>query len=430
MPKTLAMILAGGRVDELSVLTQYRPKSAVPFGGLYRVIDFPLSNLMNSGIENAGILSQYRSFSLINHLGNGSSWEMVGRNRGVTILPPFTAHALSNWYRGSADAVFQNLEFIRMHQPDLVLVLSGDHIYSMNYGPMINFHRESGADLTMGFIRVRKEQAPRFGIGRIEGHNPIGGPLLDYREKPDTWPEWPEQEMWASLTVYLFTAPALFEILKKHAALGPKSYEFGRDIIPMMLEKHKVHAYKYAGYWGYTRTIDEYWQTSMDMLGEAPAIEPEKWRVRTNLEHNATRDRTPALIGSAAKIENSLIYSGCQVHGTVKNSILFPGVEIKEDTVIEDSILMFDTQVNPGANLYKVITDTHAPIGAECIIGKGDPAVPNEEFPQLLTSGITLIGQHARIPSRRKIGPNCIVHPDLVESQFHQKEYESGLSIR
>ena len=430
MRKTLAMILAGGRVDELSVLTQYRPKSAVPFGGLYRVIDFPLSNLMNSGIENAGILSQYRSFSLINHLGNGSSWEMVGRDRGVTILPPFTAHALSNWYRGSADAVFQNLEFIRLHDPELVLVISGDHIYSMNYGPMLNFHRETGADLTMGFIKVRKEQAQRFGVGRLARDNPLGGKLLDYREKPETSPPWPEQETWASLTIYIFTPAALFAILKKHAALAPASYEFGKDIIPMMLEQYNVFGYKYKGYWGYTRTIDEYWQTSMDMLGELPKINPEKWRVRTNLEHNATRDRTPALIGSTAAIENSLIYSGCRVHGAVKNSILFPGVEIAEGAMIEDSILMFDTRVQPGARLQNVITDTHVVIGQECAIGGGEAAVPNEEFPHLLTGGITLLGQHARVPGKRKIGSNCIVHPDLVEGQFREMEYESGLSIR
>jgi glucose-1-phosphate adenylyltransferase len=430
MRKTLAMILAGGRVDELSVLTQYRPKSAVPFGGLYRVIDFPLSNLMNSGIENAGILSQYRSFSLINHLGNGSSWEMVGRNRGVTILPPFTAHALSNWYRGTADAVFQNLEFIRMHDPDLVLVLSGDHIYAMKYGPMINFHRETGADLTMGFIKIPKEQAQRFGVGRIKGESPIGGELSDYREKPVSCPSWPEPEMWASLTIYIFTPRVLFEVLKKHAEHGPTSYEFGKDIIPMMLEQYRVFAYKYEGYWGYTRTIDEYWQTSMDMLGENPKIAPEKWLVRTNLEHNSTRDRAPALIEASAHIENSLIYSGCRVQGTVKNSILFPGVEIGEGTIIEDSILMFDTQVKAGTNLHKVITDTHVVLGEECLIGRGDPHMPNEEFPHLLTTGITLIGQHAHVPPKRRIGTNCIVHPDLTESQFRETEYESGLSIR
>ena len=421
------MILAGGRVDELSVLTQYRPKSAVPFGGLYRVIDFPLSNLMNSGIENAGILSQYRSFSLINHLGNGSSWEMVGRDRGVTILPPFTAHALSNWYRGSADAVFQNLEFIRLHDPELVLVLSGDHIYSMNYGPLLNFHRETGADLTMGFIKVQKEQAQRFGVGRIAGDHSLGGKLLDYREKPESWAE---QETWASLTIYVFSPRVLFEVLRKHAEKAPASYEFGKDIIPAMLDDYNVFAYKYEGYWGYTRTIDEYWQTSMDLLGENPKIDPEKWCVRTNLEHNSIRDRIPALVGSSAQIENSRIYSGCRVEGSVKNSILFPGVEVGPDTLVEDSILMFDTQVKSGAKLHKVITDTHAVIGADCRIGKGDSAIPNEEFPHLLTGGITLIGQHAHVPDKRRIGTNCIVHPDLAESHFWEMEYESGLSIR
>ena len=311
-----------------------------------------------------------------------------------------------------------------------MLVLSGDHIYAMNYGPMIDFHREAGADLTVGFIKVEKEKALRFGIGQIENGNPLGGRLLDYREKPENRPDWPEPEMWASLTIYIFTPHVLYEVLKKHAGRAPASHEFGKDIIPMMLEHYKVFAYKYEGYWGYTRTIDEYWQTSMDMLGEHPKIQPENWRVRTNLEHNSTRDRTPALIGSSAKIENSLIYSGCRVHGTVKNSILFPGVEVSEEATIEDSILMFDTQVQAGTMLHKVITDTHVVIGAECLIGRGDVAIANEEFPHLLTSGITLIGQHAHVPGKRRIGSNCIVHPDLVENQFRQTEYESGLSIR
>ncbi|MEK7727865.1 MAG: glucose-1-phosphate adenylyltransferase family protein [candidate division KSB1 bacterium] len=426
MQKTLAMILAGGRVDELSVLTQFRPKSAVPFGGLYRVIDFPLSNLMHSGIENVGILSQYRSFSLINHIGNGSAWEMVGRNRGVSILPPYTAHTLSHWYRGNADAVYQNQEFIRMQRPDLVLVLSGDHIYSMNYNPVLEFHRKHDADLTMVFTKVQHAQAQRFGLGAIENGDPQGGRLLKYSEKPETWPE---DSTWASITIYVFKPEALFKVLTEHARLGPKSYEFGKDIIPMMMENYRVFGYKYEGYWGYTRTIDEYWNTSMHLLGEAPLIDPGKWKVRTNLEHNATRDKAPAWIGPQAQIENSLIYSGCRINGRVKNSILFPGADVSEGCVVEDSILMFDSKVQSGTTLHKVITDARVRIGSDCALGEGDATQPNEEYPHLLRTGITLIGHGAKIPARRKIGTNCIVHPELVEEQFRQMEYESGVSI-
>jgi len=430
MQKILAMILAGGRVDELSVLTQYRPKSAVPFGGLYRVIDFPMSSLMHSGIENVGILSQYRSYSLNNHIGNGAAWEMVGRNRSVSVLPPYTVHTGSQWYRGPADAVYQNLDFIDMHHPRLVLVLSGDHIYSMDFSPLIEFHTENKADLTLGFLEVPKEQATRFGVGRIEmSAGSAGGPLLEYVEKPLTLPDWAGDKVAASLTIHLFSVNILHEVLENHARLAPKTHEFGKDIIPAMLGKYRVFGYKYDTYWGYTRTIDEYWQTSMDLLGENPKIDPERWQVRTNIEHNHIRDRIPAIISNRAEISDSLIYSGCQVFGKVENSILFPGVEIAAGAMIKDSILMFDTRVEAGSRLNKVISDADVVIGPECRIGFGDPSVPNEDYPQLLQSGITLIGRGATMPSDRQIGCNCIVQPNMSSPQFRKKEYGSGVLV-
>ena len=430
MQKTLAMILAGGRVDELSVLTQFRPKSAVPFGGLYRVIDFPMSSLMHSGIENVGILSQYRSYSLNNHIGNGAAWEMVGRNRSVSVLPPYTAHTVSQWYRGPADAVYQNLDFIDMHQPQLVLVLSGDHIYSMDFSPLIEFHHENKADLTLGFLDVPKEQATRFGVGRLEmSAGSPGGPVVEYLEKPLTTPNWPGAKVAASLTIHLFSVNVLHEVLENHAKLAPKTHEFGKDIIPAMLGKYRVFGYKFASYWGYTRTIDEYWQTNMDLLGDAPKIDPERWQVRTNIEHNHIRDRIPAIISDRAEIGNSLIYSGCKIAGKVENSILFPGVEVEAGAVIKDSILMFDVHVAANSHLQKIIADSHVAIGPECRIGFGDPAIPNEDYPQLLQSGITLIGRGVSMPGERQIGCNCIVQPNLREAQFRKKEYGSGVLV-
>lgn len=430
MQKTLAMILAGGRVDELSVLTQFRPKSAVPFGGLYRVIDFPMSSLMHSGIENVGILSQYRSYSLNNHIGNGAAWEMVGRNRSVSVLPPYTAHTVSQWYRGPADAVYQNLDFIDMHQPQLVLVLSGDHIYSMDFSPLLEFHNENKADLTLGFLDVSKEQATRFGVGRLEmSAGTSGGPLVEYLEKPLTVPNWPGDKVAASLTIHLFSVNVLHEVLENHAKLAPKTHEFGKDIIPAMLGKYRVFGYKFESYWGYTRTIDEYWQTNMDLLGENPKIDPERWQVRTNIEHNHIRDRIPAIISDRAEIGNSLIYSGCKIAGKVENSILFPGVEVEAGAVIKDSILMFDAHVAANSHLQKVIADSDVTIGPECRIGFGDPATPNEDYPQLLQSGITLIGRGVTMPSERQIGCNCIVQPNLREAQFRKKEYGSGVLV-
>jgi len=424
MPKVMAIMLAGGRVDELSVLTQYRPKSAVPFGGLYRVIDFPLSNLMNSGIENVGVLSQYRSFSLINHLGNGASWDMVGRTRSLTILPPFKDHAGSGWYRANADAVYQNLEFLYSHMPEHVLVLSADHVYRMDYQSLLNYHREKEADLTIAFIEVPAEQASRFGVAVIDdedGH--AGGRILDYAEKPAE-----PKSLWASMTVYLFKAEVLYDVLIRNNQRS-EGFEFGRDIIPSMLSQYRLYGYKHASYWGYTRTIDEYWQTSMDLLGDSPQINPEAWKVRTNLAHNGTRDHPPAMIGPRAEVTNSLIYNGCRIHGKVTNSILFPNVTVGADSEINGSILMFNTRVGEAVRLERVISDVDNTIGRGVQIGVEGDAVPNAQTPELLKSGITLIGRNCDIPADIHIGKNCIIKPDLSQGRFKEKNIESGKTV-
>lgn len=425
MRNVLAMILAGGRVDELSVLTLSRPKSAVPFGGMYRVIDFALSNLMHSGIERVGILSQYQSLSLINHVGIGSSWDLVGRNRGVTLLPPSTGHNASDWYKGTSDAVYQNSEFIQERNPETLLILSGDHIYKMNYQYMLNYHREKDADLTIAFLPIKPQECSRFGVAEVDDEDgKIGGRVQDYKEKPKN-PEYP----WASLTIYLFKPAVLYEVLEENARIA-HSYEFGRDIIPKMLGKYKVYGSKFYDYWGYARTIDEYWQANMDLLGEHPKINLEAWEVRTNLDHDRIRDRPPAMLGSNAAIEDSLIYNGCRVEGEVYRSILFPGVKIEQGAKVTNSILLFDTLVKAGSNLDKTITDCEVQFGAECHIGLGDNFTPNREYPNLLNSGITLIGRGTEIPSKTRIGRNCIIYPSLKEKNFPENIYESGMSIQ
>ncbi|PIE60638.1 MAG: glucose-1-phosphate adenylyltransferase, partial [Desulfobulbus propionicus] len=227
-PTILAMILAGSRVGELGVLTHYRPKSAVPFGGFARVIDFPLSNLLHSGIERVAILSQYRSYSLINHIGTGAAWDMVGRNRGISILPPFKDYESPDWYRGSADAVYQNFDFIRYHNPANLLILSGDHVYNMDYQEMIQYHNDTNADLTAAFIKIDKQAASRFGIAEIADDSVKGGKMLSYEEKPLN----PKGD-WASLTVFCFKPEVLYKVLRENQQND--SYEFGRDIIPLMM---------------------------------------------------------------------------------------------------------------------------------------------------------------------------------------------------
>ncbi|MBA2847728.1 glucose-1-phosphate adenylyltransferase [Thermosulfuriphilus ammonigenes] len=414
MDRVVAMILAGGRVDELSVLTFFRPKSAVPFGGLYRVIDFPMSNLMHSGIERAGVLSQYRPYSLINHLDAGAPWDMVGRRRGVFILPPFKGLQASDWYKGTADAVYQNLDFIARFDPELVLIISGDHIYRMDYRPLIEFHRRHRADLTVAFTEIKDiTGAHRFGQGEIEDTYPDGGPLVSYVEKPSQL-----IHPWASLTIYVFRRPVLEEVLEANAQ--ESSHEFGRDIIPKMLGIYRVFGYKHRGYWGYSRTIEEYWQTNMDLLGPLPKIDLCAWQIRTNLAHRDVRDRQPTIVGPKARIENTLFYNGGEILGEVVNSILFPGVRIAEGARVKNSILFYDTVVETGAHLEKVIADAGVVVEAGVRVG----AEAGWDGP------VTVIGRQSRVASGVEIEPGVTIYPHLTPEAFSRPRYRSGEVIQ
>ncbi|MDD5757927.1 MAG: sugar phosphate nucleotidyltransferase [Desulfobulbaceae bacterium] len=414
--KTLAMVLAGGRVDELNVLTYYRPKSAVPFGGFARVIDFPLSNLMNSGLEQVAILSQFRSFSLINHIGSGAAWDMIGRYRGISILPPSTGHASSNWYRGSADSVYQNIDFIRYHNPECVLILSGDHIYNMNYQALIDYHKEKDADLTMVCLPVPLEKAHRFGVANIDDEDGvIGGRVLQYKEKPHQ-----PRFNWASMTVFCFKPEALLKTLVDNAQ-EDTSFEFGKDIIPRMLaDQRRVYGFKFDGYWGYTRTIEEYWQTSMDLLGASPKIDLERWGIRTNLEHRDIRDYQPLKIGSRASVHDSLIYNGCVVEGTVEHSVLFPGVHVRPGAVVRDSVLFFNNKVESGAHLTKVVSDVNSSFGVDSVVGEETSAAGQE---------VTVLGWDNHLPAGTVIGSDCTIYPHLRPEKF-SRAIKNGEIIR
>jgi len=406
-PTTLAVILAGGRVNELNVLTYFRPKSAVPFGGFGRVIDFSLSNLMNSGIEQVALLSQYRSFSLINHIGTGASWDMVGRNRQISILPPSTGLEKTGWYRGSADAVYRNLDFIQYHQPGEVLIISGDHIYKMDYQEIIDYHCEKEADLTIAFTRVPEDEAHRFGLASLDDEDgDRGGRVMDYQEKPDS-----PRSSWASMTVMCFKPEILDQALKENQK--GDSFQFGRDIIPMLLQgHHRVYGYKFRGYWGYTRTIKEYWQSSMDMLGADPLIDLEKWVFRTNLEHRKICDKEPLLLGKNAQVTNSLIYNGCKIGGTVRNSILFPGVHVKSGATVENSVLFFKNIVGNGCHLNKVVSDVNNSFGAGAIVGAG---IADEE------SDVTVFGWNNQIPGNMRIGAGATVCPEAASGAWPER---------
>lgn len=403
-PTTLAMILAGSRVNELNVLTYYRPKSAVPFGGIGRVIDFPLSNLTNSGIEQVGILSQYRSYSLINHIGTGAAWDLIGRYRQVSILPPFHGSEKSDWYRGPADAVYQNLDYIEYHDPEEILILSGDHIYKMDYRDMIDYHTEKDADVTVAFTRVPRSSAHRFGIAALSDEDDErGGIVTEYWEKPSQ-----PQSDWASMTVLCFKPSVLYSALKENQK--GDSYHFGKDIIPMLLAQNlKVYGYKFCGYWGYTQTINEYWQSHMDLLGSNPLIDLEKWVFRTNLDHRKIRDNEPVLIAENATIENSLIYNGCKIDGTVRNSILFPGVQVKKGAVVENSVLFFKNKIKENCRLNKVVSDVNNSFLKNVVVGP-DRCGPDSE--------VTVVGWNNEVPSNTRIGEGATIYPHVARDEW------------
>ena len=416
-PKVLSIVLAGGRVDELNVLTAHRPKSAVPFGGFARVIDFPLSNLMHSGLELVAILSQYRSFSLISHIGIGKSWDMIGRYRGVSILPPYKGSGQGGWYRGPADAVFQNLDFIQFPNPETILIISGDHVYNMDYREILEYHREKDADLTIGCLEVPLDKAHRFGVAEINDEDGSrGGRVVQYQEKPDE-----ARCNWASMTVYCFKPQVLYDLLAINAR-DDESFEFGRDIIPrMMAGQYRVYGYKFYGYWGYTRTIDEYWQTSMDLLGPDPRLRLEEWGIRTNLEHRRTCDCQPLRVGPRATIDNSLVYNGCTVEGEVVNSILFPGVHVKPGALVRDSVLFFNNLVGRDSRLHKVVSDVNVTFGNGACLGEpGEPAAKRT----------TVIGWNNLIPEGITIGAGATLYPALSPEHLARPVILAGEVVR
>jgi glucose-1-phosphate adenylyltransferase len=393
MDKTLAMVLAGGRVDELLCLTEKRPKSALPIFGIYRIIDFALSNLMHSGINNVGILSQYRPSALVRHIGIGEHWDFIGRKRGIRILSPYRGAKASDWYKGTADAVYQNISYIEEFNPKYVLVLSADHIYHMDYKQLLQFHVEKKAQVSVCFTKIKKKTS-RFGYGVIDKNDR----LTAYQEKPEV-----PQSNWISMTVYLFKTALLLDVLKANAR--EKSHEFGRDIIPMLTQDERIYGYRFNDYWAYARTIDSYYQTNMDLL--RGKINLQSWQVRTNLLERCTiGDRIPARING--DVSNSVISEGCIVEGKVKNSILSPGVKVASKAEVIDSIIFHDTNIDRKAILKKVICDKDSQIGAYAIVGASDSASSKKSNTRIRYS-ITVLGKNSIVSQKAIIPANTVL---------------------
>ncbi|MGG1674800.1 glucose-1-phosphate adenylyltransferase [Neobacillus sp. NRS-1170] len=342
--KCVAMLLAGGQGSRLSALTRDKAKPAVSFGGKYRIIDFPLSNCTNSGIDTVGVLTQYLPLVLHSYIGIGSAWDLDRINGGVTVLPPYSETAGVRWYKGTANAIYQNLNYLKQYNPEYVLILSGDHIYKMDYSKMLNYHDEKEADVSISVIEVPWEEASRFGIMNTNEDLEI----IEFEEKPKE----PKSNL-ASMGIYIFKWPVLKTFLEMDDKNPESSNDFGKDIIPLLLEeKKKVVGYPFEGYWKDVGTVGSLWEANMDLLKEDTDFDlyDRNWRI-----YSVNPNQPPQYIAPAAQIEESLINEGCIVEGTIKHSVLFQGVTVEEGSMIQDSVIMPDARVGKNVVIERAI---------------------------------------------------------------------------
>ena len=360
----VAMILAGGQGSRLGVLTKNIAKPAVPYGGKYRIIDFPLSNCSNSGVYTVGVLTQYKPLELNAHIGIGAPWDLDRRDGGVSILPPYQEEKGGNWYKGTANAIYQNIEFIDRYNPEYVLILSGDHIYKMNYEELLNYHKEKEADVTISVIDVTLEEAKRFGIMNTNDDLSI----YEFEEKP----QHPKSTK-ASMGIYIFNWKALKKYLKEDEANPNSSNDFGKDIIPAMLRDGlKMYAYPFKGYWKDVGTIDSLWEANMDLLKEDSGLD----LYSNDLRIYSASDVSPAqYLGPNAEVKNSLVTDGCAVYGKVENSVIFQNVYIGKNTVIKDSVIMPNAKIGDNVIVDKAIVGDSAIIRKGSIVGNGEKIV-------------------------------------------------------
>ena len=360
----VAMILAGGQGSRLGVLTKNIAKPAVPYGGKYRIIDFPLSNCSNSGVYTVGVLTQYKPLELNAHIGIGAPWDLDRRDGGVSILPPYQEEKGGNWYKGTANAIYQNIEFIDRYNPEYVLILSGDHIYKMNYEELLNYHKEKEADVTISVIDVTLEEAKRFGIMNTNDDLSI----YEFEEKP----QHPKSTK-ASMGIYIFNWKALKKYLKEDEANPNSSNDFGKDIIPAMLRDGlKLYAYPFKGYWKDVGTIDSLWEANMDLLKDDSGLD----LYSNDLRIYSASDVSPAqYLGPNAEVKNSLVTDGCAVYGKVENSVIFQNVYIGKNTVIKDSVIMPNAKIGDNVTIKKSIVGDSSIIRKDSIIGNGEKIV-------------------------------------------------------
>ena len=381
----VAMILAGGQGSRLGALTQNVAKPAVPFGGKYRIIDFPLSNCVHSGINTVGVLTQYQPLELNRYIGNGNPWDLDRSHGGVYVLPPYQSAKAGEWYKGTANAIYQNLSFLESFKPENVLILSGDHIYKMHYGEMLKAHKESGAAVTIAVMPVPWEEASRFGIMNVDEE----GTITDFEEKPAE----PKSNL-ASMGIYIFT----YEVLKKYLEADERdpssANDFGKNIIPTMLENgEKMVSFRFEGYWKDVGTIHSLWEANMDLVDQPPKFDlnDRSWSI-----YSRNMALAPHYVGQNAKITNSTVTEGCFIDGEIKHSVIFGGVELGEGSVVSDSVIM------PGAKIGKNVVIEKAVIGADAVIGDGakvgvNSSDDNKYASKLCTNDLVLIESGAEV---------------------------------
>ncbi len=386
----VAMLLAGGQGSRLYALTNNIAKPAVAFGAKYRIIDFPLSNCINSGIDTVGVLTQYQPLELNEYIGNGQPWDLDRTFGGVHILSPYQAKKKSSWFEGTANAIYQNMSFMKKYNPEYVLILSGDHIYKMDYAAMLKAHKQTGADCTIAAIEVPMKEASRFGILNTNAD----GSIYEFEEKPKQ----PKSNL-ASMGIYIFTAEKLFKYLEEDEANPDSSKDFGKDVLPAMLSAgEKMFSYRFSGYWKDVGTISSLWESNMDLLGEEPAFDvgDNSWKI-----HSRNPLAPPEYIGDEAEVENSLVALGCEIDGTVVNSVLATGVVVEKGAVVKDSVIMADSVIKAGAEIVYSILDERVTVEENAKVGE-----------EKGSGGIAVLGRDITIARGVKVAGGQILDKD------------------
>ena len=393
----IAMLLAGGQGSRLYVLTENMAKPAVPFGGKFRIIDFPLSNCANAGIDTVGVLTQYRPLELNRYIGSGQPWDLDRADGGVHILPPYQSAGGASWYKGTANAIFQNIGFVDMYDPEYVLILSGDHIYKMNYAKMLAHHKKAGADCTISVMEVPWEDAPRFGIMNVDENDTI----TEFEEKPAH----PKSNL-ASMGIYVFTWKKLREYLIEDESDEASSNDFGKNIIPALLEAgHKLYAYEFEGYWKDVGTLDSLWEANMELLSPSVPLDlyDKEWKI-----YSRNLNMPPQYIGDKAAVENSMISEGSEINGTVDFSIIFSGAVVEENATVKYSIIMPGTVIKAGAVVEYAIVGEDCVIHENAKIGASPETIENRD-----EWGIAVVGHKVDVSEGKTVLPKQIISDNL-----------------